>query len=66
MIPITELSSGFAELVARAAPGVVGVEHRRGLGSGVVLAPRRLRSSRTRTSPPGPGRSASGCPVHAP
>ena len=39
MIPIAELSSGFADLVARAAPGVVGVEHRRGLGSGVVLAP---------------------------
>jgi serine protease Do len=39
VIPIAELSSGFADLVARAAPGVVGVEHRRGLGSGVVLAP---------------------------
>jgi serine protease Do len=39
VIPIAELSSGLAELVARASPGVVGVEHRRGLGSGVVLAP---------------------------
>jgi serine protease Do len=39
VIPIAELSNGFADLVARAAPGVVGVEHRRGLGSGVVLAP---------------------------
>ncbi|WP_242360112.1 S1C family serine protease [Anaeromyxobacter sp. SG17] len=39
MIPIADLSSGLADLVARASPSVVGVEHRRGLGSGVVLAP---------------------------
>jgi len=31
-------SADVAELVARAAPAVVGVEHRRGQGSGVVLA----------------------------
>jgi S1-C subfamily serine protease len=31
-------SSDVAELVARAAPAVVGVEHRRGQGSGLVLA----------------------------
>ncbi|WP_242372889.1 MULTISPECIES: S1C family serine protease [Anaeromyxobacter] len=39
MIPIADLSSGLADLVALASPSVVGVEHRRGLGSGVVLAP---------------------------
>jgi S1-C subfamily serine protease len=32
-------SRDVADLVARAAPAVVGVEHRRGQGSGVVLAP---------------------------
>jgi serine protease Do len=32
------LSADVAELVARAAPAVVGVEHRRGQGSGLVLA----------------------------
>jgi S1-C subfamily serine protease len=31
-------SADLAELVARASPSVVGVEHRRGQGSGVVLA----------------------------
>jgi S1-C subfamily serine protease len=31
-------SSDLADLVARASPAVVGVEHRRGQGSGVVLA----------------------------
>jgi S1-C subfamily serine protease len=31
-------SSDLADLVARAAPSVVGLEHRRGQGSGVVLA----------------------------
>jgi serine protease Do len=39
VIPIADLSTGLADLVARASPSVVGVEHRRGLGSGVVLAP---------------------------
>ncbi len=39
MIPLEALSSELAGLVERAAPSVVGVEHRRGQGSGVVLAP---------------------------
>jgi serine protease Do len=39
MIPVQALSDGLADLVARAAPAVVGVERRRGQGSGVVLAP---------------------------
>lgn len=37
--PLAALSDALADLVARAAPAVVGVEHRRGQGSGVVLAP---------------------------
>jgi S1-C subfamily serine protease len=36
---LSALSRDLADLVARAAPAVVGVEHRRGQGSGVVLAP---------------------------
>lgn len=36
---LSSLSRDLADLVARAAPSVVGVEHRRGQGSGVVLAP---------------------------
>jgi S1-C subfamily serine protease len=39
MIPLAALSNDLADLVARAAPSVVGLEHRRGQGSGVVLAP---------------------------
>jgi S1-C subfamily serine protease len=39
LIPLETLSSELAGLVERAAPSVVGVEHRRGQGSGVVLAP---------------------------
>jgi S1-C subfamily serine protease len=35
---LESFSKDVAELVARAAPAVVGVEHRRGQGSGVVLA----------------------------
>jgi serine protease Do len=35
---LQSLSSDLADLVARAAPSVVGIEHRRGQGSGVVLA----------------------------
>jgi S1-C subfamily serine protease len=35
---LATLSQELADLVARAAPGVVGVEHRRGQGSGIVLA----------------------------
>jgi serine protease Do len=35
---LEQLSSDLAALVARASPSVVGVEHRRGQGSGVVLA----------------------------
>ena len=35
---LAALSQDLADLVARAAPAVVGVEHRRGQGSGVVLA----------------------------
>ena len=38
MIPLEAFSSGLADLVARAAAAVVGVERRRGQGSGVVLA----------------------------
>ncbi len=38
MIPLEALSTDLADLAARAAPSVVGVEHRRGQGSGVVLA----------------------------
>ena len=33
------LSRDVADVVERAAPGVVGVEQRRGQGSGVVIAP---------------------------
>jgi len=35
---LRELSDELSSLVARAAPGVVGIENRRGQGSGVVLA----------------------------
>jgi S1-C subfamily serine protease len=35
---LRQLSDELAALVARASPGVVGIEHRRGQGSGVVLA----------------------------
>jgi S1-C subfamily serine protease len=35
---LAALSQDLADLVARAAPGVVGVERRRGQGSGIVLA----------------------------
>ncbi len=38
MTGLQAFSADVAELVARAAPAVVGVEHRRGQGSGVVLA----------------------------
>ncbi len=38
MIPLEALSAGLADLVARAAPAVVGVEDGRGQGSGVVLS----------------------------
>jgi S1-C subfamily serine protease len=38
MTALQAFSRDVAELVARAAPAVVGVEHRRGQGSGVVLA----------------------------
>jgi S1-C subfamily serine protease len=38
MIRLEALSTDLADLVARAAPSVVGVENRRGQGSGVVLA----------------------------
>lgn len=38
MTALAALSQDLADLVARAAPGVVGVEHRRGQGSGIVLA----------------------------
>lgn len=36
---LASFSDALADLVARAAPSVVGVEHRGGQGSGVVLAP---------------------------
>src|SRR5438552_16960463 len=39
MSTLRELSHELETLVARAAPAVVGVEHRRGHGSGVVLTP---------------------------
>ncbi len=38
MSGLTELSRELEDLVARSTPGVVGVEHERGQGSGVVLA----------------------------
>ena len=38
MTALEAFSSDLADLVARASPAVVGVEHRRGQGSGVVLA----------------------------
>ncbi|HET7752382.1 MAG TPA: trypsin-like peptidase domain-containing protein [Anaeromyxobacteraceae bacterium] len=38
MTALATLSQDLAELVARAAPGVVGVERRGGQGSGIVLA----------------------------
>ncbi len=38
MTALEQFSSDLADLVARASPSVVGVEHRRGQGSGVVLA----------------------------
>jgi S1-C subfamily serine protease len=37
--PLAALSQDLARLVAAAAPSVVGVAHRRGQGSGLVLAP---------------------------
>jgi S1-C subfamily serine protease len=39
MTPLQRFSRDLAGLVASAAPAVVGVEHRRGQGSGVVLSP---------------------------
>ncbi len=39
MTPLDAHSSDLADLVERAAPAVVGVERRRGQGSGVVIAP---------------------------
>ncbi len=39
MTALSQLSRNLAELVARASPSVVGVEHRRGQGSGLVLTP---------------------------
>jgi S1-C subfamily serine protease len=38
VIPLQAYSEALADLVARAAPAVVGVEHRRGQGSGFVIA----------------------------
>jgi len=38
MTSLEAFSSDLADLVARASPAVVGIEHRRGQGSGVVLA----------------------------
>ncbi len=38
MSPLQQLSQDLAGLVARASPAVVGIERRRGQGSGVVLA----------------------------
>jgi S1-C subfamily serine protease len=39
MTTLQRFSRDLADLVANAAPAVVGVEHRRGQGSGVVLSP---------------------------
>ncbi|BDG10460.1 trypsin-like peptidase domain-containing protein [Anaeromyxobacter paludicola] len=39
MTALAQLSRDLADLVARASPSVVGVEHRRGQGSGLVLTP---------------------------
>lgn len=39
MSALQSFSSDLAELVARAAPGVVGLERRHGQGSGVILSP---------------------------
>jgi serine protease Do len=39
MTPLQLFSRDLCDLVASAAPAVVGVEHRRGQGSGVVLSP---------------------------
>jgi S1-C subfamily serine protease len=39
MSRLSEFSADLANLVARAAPGVVGLERRRGQGSGVALTP---------------------------
>jgi serine protease Do len=39
MTPLQLFSRDLSDLVAAAAPAVVGVEHRRGQGSGVVLSP---------------------------
>jgi S1-C subfamily serine protease len=39
MTTLSDLSADLAELVAHAAPAVLGVEHRRGQGSGVALSP---------------------------
>ncbi|HET7826119.1 MAG TPA: trypsin-like peptidase domain-containing protein, partial [Anaeromyxobacter sp.] len=38
MTSLEALSKDLSDLVGRAAPSVVGIEHRRGQGSGVVLA----------------------------
>ena len=39
MSPLGALSEALVDLVARTSPGVVGVEHERGHGTGIVLAP---------------------------
>ncbi len=39
MSPLGALSDALVDLVARTSPGVVGVEHERGHGTGIVLAP---------------------------
>src|SRR3990172_3213014 len=39
MTALAQLSQDLAALVARAAPSVVGIEQRRGQGSGLVLTP---------------------------
>jgi S1-C subfamily serine protease len=55
MTSLETLSRDLADLVERAAPAVVGVEHRRGQGSGVVLAEDGFVLTNAHVaSPPGP------------